>query len=233
MKKAIIWGASGHAKVLYPILKKQGFSVVAMIDRNNAVRSFIPNCPVFPSDKELPFSVEDDISFAIAIGGDRGHDRMQIHDSLSARGFKPITLIHSAAWVAETVKLADGAQVLGMAAVSEEAHIGMHSIINTNASVDHECVINNGCHVMPGATLAGCVEVGDFATIGSNATIFPRIKIGTGAVIGAGAVVTRDVLDYAVVIGNPAKLLKTNLKFEAVREAIIADSTFGPRPELD
>ncbi len=210
MKKAVIWGASGHAKVIRPILEDRGFSIVALIDKNSDLKSFIPGCPVFQSGDALPFGADDDISFAIAIGGDKGHDRMQIHDRLSASGFHPVTLVHRAAWVAKTVRLAAGAQVLGMAAVSEEAQIGMHSIINTNASIDHECIIGNGCHVMPAATLAGCVELGDFVTIGSNATILPRIKVGRGAVVGAGAVVTKDVPGYAVVVGNPAKVLKMN-----------------------
>ena len=45
------------------------------------------------------------------------------------------------------------------------------------------------------------------ASIGSNATILPNITIGVGALIGAGAVVTRDVPDYAIVSGNPARIV--------------------------
>ena len=43
------------------------------------------------------------------------------------------------------------------------------------------------------------------ASIGSNATILPGIVIGKYAMIGAGAVVTREVKDYAIVAGNPAR----------------------------
>ena len=45
------------------------------------------------------------------------------------------------------------------------------------------------------------------ASIGSSATILAGITIGEGALIGAGAVVTRDVPDYAVVAGVPARIL--------------------------
>ena len=45
------------------------------------------------------------------------------------------------------------------------------------------------------------------ASIGSNATILAGITIGEGALVGAGAVVTRDVPDYAVVAGVPAKIM--------------------------
>ncbi|EKO3957306.1 acyltransferase [Vibrio fluvialis] len=45
------------------------------------------------------------------------------------------------------------------------------------------------------------------ASIGANATILPGITIGCNAMVGAGAVVTKDVPDMAVVIGNPARIV--------------------------
>lgn len=52
------------------------------------------------------------------------------------------------------------------------------------------------------------VTIGHDVWIGANALIMGGVKIGIGAVIGAGAVVTKDVPDYAVVVGCPAKILK-------------------------
>ena len=52
------------------------------------------------------------------------------------------------------------------------------------------------------------VVIKDDVWIGAKVVILPGIHIGTGAVIGAGAVVTKDVPDYAVVGGNPARILK-------------------------
>ena len=52
------------------------------------------------------------------------------------------------------------------------------------------------------------VEIGDDVWIGSRVTILPGVKIGKGAIIGASAVVTKDVPEYAVVGGNPARILK-------------------------
>jgi len=224
MKKAIVWGASGHAKVLKPVIETAGFQIIAMIDRNSNATPIIPGCPVFTSLEDLQqwqsrdghmgvvevlrealLGKDQKVYFAIAIGGDRGRDRLEIHHKLTSHRFRPVTLVHPKAWVAETAQLGEGAQVLGMASVSEEVKIGRQSIINTNASVDHEGVIGEGCHIMPGATLAGCVVVGDFCTIGSNATVFPRVRIGSGAVVGAGSVVTKDVPDNAVVVGAPAR----------------------------
>jgi acetyltransferase-like isoleucine patch superfamily enzyme len=80
--------------------------------------------------------------------------------------------------------------------------------VNHKASVDHECQIGLGVHLAPSATLCGLVSVGDGAMVGTNATVLPRIQIGRGATIGGGAVVTKDVPDYAVVVGNPARIIR-------------------------
>jgi UDP-2-acetamido-3-amino-2,3-dideoxy-glucuronate N-acetyltransferase len=52
------------------------------------------------------------------------------------------------------------------------------------------------------------VVVEDGASVGANATLLPGIRIGKGAMVGAGAVVTKDVPDFAVVAGNPAKVIR-------------------------
>ena len=96
--------------------------------------------------------------------------------------------------------------------------MGPQCIVNINATVDHEGCLGKGVHIMPGATLAGCVTVGDFADIGSNATILPRLTIGEGATVGAGAVVTKDVAPGATVVGAPARPLPAKTgPVEAIR----------------
>jgi len=52
------------------------------------------------------------------------------------------------------------------------------------------------------------VYIGDDVWIGTRAIILPGRKIGKGAIIGAGAVVTKDVPEYAIVGGNPARVIR-------------------------
>jgi len=52
------------------------------------------------------------------------------------------------------------------------------------------------------------VEIGPDVWIGHGAVVLPGRRIGTGAAVGAGSVVTRDVPDYAIVAGNPARILR-------------------------
>jgi maltose O-acetyltransferase len=56
--------------------------------------------------------------------------------------------------------------------------------------------------------LGKAITIGDDVWIGGMAVICPGVKIGNGVVVGAGSVVTKDVPDYVVVAGNPAKIIK-------------------------
>jgi virginiamycin A acetyltransferase len=59
--------------------------------------------------------------------------------------------------------------------------------------------------------------IGNDVWIGQNAIILPQVRsIGDGAIIGAGAVVTKDVAEYAVVAGNPARLIKHRFSPEKI-----------------
>lgn len=59
-----------------------------------------------------------------------------------------------------------------------------------------------------GYSIAKPVEIGDDVWIGTRVIILPGRKIGKGSIIGAGAVVTKDIPEYAVAVGNPARIIR-------------------------
>lgn len=65
-----------------------------------------------------------------------------------------------------------------------------------------------GQHVDYSKIISSSIIIKDKAWIGFNSTILKGVTIGEGAIVGAGSVVTMDVPDYAVVVGNPAKIIK-------------------------
>lgn len=91
-----------------------------------------------------------------------------------------------------------------------DVELGDNTSISSACVIGHEGRIGHSVFLAPGVNIAGCVEIGDGTFIGINATVLPRLRIGRWATIGAGAVVTRDVPDYAVVVGNPARIIRSN-----------------------
>lgn len=214
LKPIILWGATGHAKVLREFMAEIGYKLVAIFDNSPVVVAPFPDVPLWHSRDGFEAwqaqwraeHVDVAVSSLVAIGGSRGRDRVAIQRFLEARGCAPIIALHPSAFVAADAKIGRGSQILARAVVCVEARMGEACIVNTAASVDHECVLGDGVHIAPGATLAGGVVVGDHSLIGPGAVVLPHITIGRDAVVGAGAVVTRNVPDGVVVYGNPARV---------------------------
>ena len=212
-KPIVIWGARGQALVLADMLPYRGYRIVAFFDNDPAVESPVHGVPIHHGQRGLTHWLagaarRGSVSFAVAIGGDRGRDRLKIQSLLIASGLRPATLVHPSSIVARTATLGEGCQVLAGSVIGPGAVLGAAVIVNTSASVDHECALADGTHIGPGAVLAGCVKVGTCAFVGAGAVVVPRISIGHDACVGAGAVVIDDVVARAVVVGNPASPLR-------------------------
>lgn len=213
MESVVLWGASGHAKVLNECLVLAGRRVIALFDNAELSESPLQGVPLHQGragfEAWLKWYDGSRPGFLVAIGGRGGQARLDLQAYMEDAGLSAQTIAHPASWVSDTATLAKGCQVLARAVVGVEARLGEQTIVNTAASVDHECVLGRGVHVAPGATLAGCITVDDFVLIGAGAVVLPRLHIGKGAMVGAGSVVTRDVPAGAVVWGNPARIQRT------------------------
>lgn len=209
----VLWGSAGHARVLADIIGLAGGQILALFDNDPAAVSCLPGVPVRHGRAGLHAWLSEQESLAgvkaaIAIGGARGRDRVELAHEFRLAGLPLPHLIHPTAAVSASACMGDGCQVLAMAVVAAAVSMGEACIINNSANVDHECRLGSGVHVAPGAVLCGCVTVGDNVMIGAGAVVLPRLRIGAGALIGAGSVVTRDVPDGAVLTGNPASVIR-------------------------
>jgi sugar O-acyltransferase (sialic acid O-acetyltransferase NeuD family) len=199
MKKVLLYGASGHAKVICSILESIDVIVYSIFDDNNSIYT-LNNYKVING---YDVNYEPHLSMLISIG-----DNM-IRKKISEKLSHPFAiLIHPSSIIDKNVKIEKGSVVFHNTIVQRDSIVGKHCIINTNASIDHDCFIGDFVHISPSATLCGNVKVGEGSHIGAGATIIPNINIGKWCVIGAGAVITKDVPDYSLVVGNPGKIIK-------------------------
>ncbi|RYU90397.1 acetyltransferase [Mucilaginibacter terrigena] len=197
-----LYGAGGHAKVILEILAAAQTPAQGIWDEHK--EGGLLGCKI--AGKFDPENLPHGHEMILAIGSN------QVRKKLSGQhaGIKFASAIHPTACISPTAKIGTGTVVMANVTVNADTVVGEHCILNTNCSVDHDNQIGNFAHISPNAALAGNVVVGEGTHIGIGACVIQGIKIGKWATIGAGTVVITDVPDYAVVVGNPGKIIKYN-----------------------
>lgn len=212
----ILWGGTGQAKVLADIILSNAAGIIeAVFDIDPLTKSPIEETPIYYGlqgyrDWLNSCNSPELINAIAAIGGARGRDRYNYFKMFCLDGFFTPTLTHPSATILRGAIVGKNCQLLAHSVVGANSCVGDACIINTKASVDHECIISDGVHIAPGATLCGNVTVGAFSFIAAGAVVLPKITIGANTIIGAGSVVTKDIPDNVIVFGNPARIIKEN-----------------------
>ena len=105
--------------------------------------------------------------------GNNWHRRKEVH--MSRGPF--ITLIHPDAWISPSARIGMGTIVMAGAVIQADVTIGRHCIINTGASVDHDCIVEDFVHVAPGVNLCGGVRVGEGSLLAVGLGFAPNTEI--------------------------------------------------------
>jgi len=197
-----ILGASGHAKVIVDTIKLNNQKISGIWDDNLELEYFLG---YKLKGRIASLSGKDQESCIVAIGNNSFRKEVALGVCLPFEN-----IIHPSSYISPSVIMGKGVVVMANATINCFSQIGNHVIINTNSSVDHDCIIEDFVHVSPQAGIAGNVFVCEGAHIGIGASLIQGIKIGKWATVGAGTVVIRDVPDFAVVVGNPGKILRYN-----------------------
>ena len=119
------------------------------------------------------------------------------------------TLIHPTACVSRLSRLGRGTVIFPKVTIASQVQVGNHVLILPGSVVSHNDVVGDYSLIASGACISGNVRIGQSRYIGANASITSAISIGDYCLIGMGAVVLRHVQDYAVMVGNPARCLRT------------------------
>jgi acetyltransferase EpsM len=116
------------------------------------------------------------------------------------------TLIHPQATVSKAAKVGNGTFVGPHANIMPNAFIGNHCSFRASANVGHDCILGNYCYMGPNSSLSGRVKLGNGVHIGPNASVIEGVQIGSYSVIGIGSVVLKNIPDFSIAFGCPAKV---------------------------
>jgi acetyltransferase-like isoleucine patch superfamily enzyme len=94
------------------------------------------------------------------------------------------------------------------AVVNPCCNIGRFCIVNTNASIDHDSIMEDFSSLAPGVATGGNCRIGIFSAVSIGAILRHGVTIGDHSVVGSASTVLRDVEAFSVAYGTPAKKIR-------------------------
>lgn len=205
MRKCIVIGAGGHAKIVLDILQEKKYEIVGLTDPNIEKGELCMGYPVLGTDEVLRLFLKVGVTDLVMGIGHTGNFqvRNQVYQNLQKEGFEFPALIHKNAIKADSAVIDKGVLVAAGSIINPEAKIGELCIINTSSVIEHEVIIESGVHIAPHATILGNAFIGENSFIGAGSVVLQGVKVGRNCIIGAGSIILKDIPDNSIVYGNP------------------------------
>lgn len=212
MKKCLcIYGNSGVGKELVYLLTvknmlKKWDRIVFINDLSYDTTTM--GYSVISFEESLTFRNLFDCEYIVAVG--EPSLRKKLYEKLQ-KDHLTITSVNGSDYVLSDFSTIGIGSILHLSSVvTVETVIGRNCFINKGVIIGHNVSIGDHSVLSPHVTVGGYSKIGESTYIGSGAVIRDKITIGNHCIIGMGAVVTKDVNDNEVVVGNPAKHLRYN-----------------------
>jgi sugar O-acyltransferase (sialic acid O-acetyltransferase NeuD family) len=207
IRPLIIIGASGHALEIHFLAERLGLRIKGFLDDNVSVwDSEVLGSPVLGGiDRWVE---HDECQFTVAIGSPRV--RRKVIEQMECAGQPAFaTLIDPAAIVSgREVTIGTGSVICAGVVLTTRISLGKHVLINRNATIGHESRLGDYVTIAPLAAVSGRVSLAELVEVGTGACIRQGLNMAHGSMLGMGGVLVQDVEDNALMVGNPARLLR-------------------------
>ena len=219
MQKVIIIGGIGSGTVISQAIidaNKRGFNEIVLegfMSHDKEVGDSIEGIPVVvkQSKENINLYFQKGYKFIFALHRmDGGEYFINLYEELGLRDEMMASFVHPLAYVAPNVIIENGAVILPYVMVSAGAIIGANSLIMVGATIGHNTHLAPFTHIASQAVVGAYIKTSTGTHVGLNATIREYITIGKYSTIGMGAVLTKNVGDHEMWIGNPAKFLRNS-----------------------
>ena len=191
----IVLGSGGHARVLIDALLLNSVKLLGTTDVVPKNMSLLGVSYLGDDDVVERYS-PNEVCLVNGVGSiSQPYLREKLFKKFKNLGYKFINVIHPFAVIAADVRLGEGVQVMAGAVLQPGSVIGDNVIVNTNASVDHDCRIGQHVHLAPGVVVCGNVCVEELGHVGAGAKILQSVRVGAHALVSASTLVKSDIKD--------------------------------------
>ena len=187
----VVIGAGGHAAVIVSSLLRSGVVMLGATKRIEDENGSELGIPIIGDDSVLEKMQPSEVMLVNGIGmtAPAQTARCQAASRLRSLGFRFRPVLDPTSIVATGVEIKEGAQVLAGAVIQPRTVIGIDTIVNTGACIDHDCEIGAHSHICPGVTITGSVKIGSGSLIGAGTIVTPGVSIEKNSMIKAGSLV--------------------------------------------
>lgn len=201
-KRLVIHGSGGHGKVCAEAAELMAcWDDIVFVDQRYPVLKSCGKWLVIGADVN-EVAMEGD-TFFVAIGDNATRRELLVKNI--ALGNQPATIVHPSAVISNESSVGVGVLICAGVVVNIGAELGDACIVNTAATIDHDCRLGLAVHLSPGVHLAGEVTVGDESWLGTGVSTKQLVVIAGKVVVGVGAAVVNDLPVPGTYIGVPAK----------------------------
>ncbi len=200
MKKAFIFGASGHGNVIASILHKR-YTEIYFVD-------LFPSSGNRLNENDFFNQIEKYYKQDIYLGIGKNEIRIALFKKLKEVNIVPATCIADSVFIAHDAMLGNGVVICPGAVIGTKAIVGNNTIVNTLSSIDHDCELGDHSQVTAGVTFGGTTKVGKNCFFGIKSATIPNLTIGDNSIIMAGSILYKNVPENVMVGGNPARIVK-------------------------
>ncbi len=211
MKNILIYGASGHSKMIVDIIQKNNvYRLKGFIDSYKPVNEVVYGYNIISDLDQLPRVIEELNIEGIVIGIGENSTRLEAYGKIMkiAPNLKFVPIIHPNATIAGDVSIKEGSVIMANVVINANAKVGRFCILNTASTFGHDSEMADFSSLASGVTVAGTVQVGFCSAICLGATIIQNLTIGDNTVIGAGSLVLKSIGDNKTAFGAPIHTIK-------------------------
>lgn len=208
----LLIGGGAHAEVVADVVERQGaYRIAGISDTTRALGERFLDYQVIGHQDALADLVKaTGVSRGIVCLGDNyQRERVALHVRAQVPEFRFPSAVHPSAVIGRDVELGEGSVVMPGCVVNVGCRIGRFCILNTSSTLDHRSEMGDFSSLAPGVTTGGNCTIGAYSALGLSSTLLDHVAVGENVVVGAGSVVTRDTRDHVLMVGAPAREVRS------------------------
>jgi sugar O-acyltransferase (sialic acid O-acetyltransferase NeuD family) len=201
MKKVIIFGTGGFAKIIYLYLQKDpSFNIIAFTANEQTIKEkTLYNLPIVPFETIEQNYSPNEYEMFIALGyTDMNKKRAKFFKEAKDKGYTLISYIHPSTIVNDEFQIGENCFIFENNVIQPFVKLEDNIIIWTGNVISHHTTIMSHCFIVSHVAIAGNTVIEPYCFIGINATIRNSIRIAKECIIGAGTVILKNTNEKEV-----------------------------------